>query len=245
MILNELKKEIRTRYISKSIIIINILWVTITIAQILVQFIPYFDVSLKINSNPIDLYIFTASFTIITFSNQTMFSLRITNEKFLGILECIVISPVSIFRYSIARAIVCLIENMWTFIIFFITSICFFDIHILNSFYYLLLSSVLSIIWGIFFNLLNIFIRDIRVLYLIIDEPSELLSGSIVPLSFLPTFASIIGIFYPQTWLLLILRSSYNISLLIEASLYVISFVFISYLFSRLGETFKQNWSNY
>lgn len=245
MIINELKKEIRTRYISKSIIFINIIFIVTTISQIYFQFIPYLNVTLTIESIPINYYIFTASFTLVNFSNQTIYSLRVTNEKYLGVIDNIIMSPVSIFRYCTIRAVVCSIENIWMFLIFSFLSLHIFEIGFLQLFFFLVFSLLLTVTWGIFFNLLNIIFRDVRFLYLILDSPSELVSGSIVPKSYLPVFISAIGMIYPHRWMLEILRSNISILYLVKIFIFIFVFNLMCFCISKISEKYKQNWGNY
>lgn len=201
--MNELKKEIRTRYISKSIIFINIFWTVLTIFQIYIQFIPYLDnISIQIEGIPISFYLITSSFTLLIFSSQTMYSLRITNEKYLGVIENIVISPVSIFKYCVIRSIVCWIENFWIVLLFLFI---YYKNTKTNPLFLLIFLFTITITWGVFFNLLNVAFRDVRPIYLFIETPSDFITGSIVPQSYLPIYVSFFGMIYPHRWLLEIL----------------------------------------
>ena len=145
---------------------------------------------------------------------QSAFMYRIS-----GTLELLYMTPASRVACLLGNAIGSLVGSVWMLIVFaiivFIVYSKFVFINIFSLVIGLIILFILSICWGVFLNSLFLLSRDGGFLYTILEAPMEIFSGVKLPFSLMPVWAKGIGLLFPLTYIITILRKS----ILFESSL--------------------------
>lgn len=134
------------------------------------------------------------------------FSMERTN----GTLELIFLTPVNRLALIMANSLTVLLRSTAYFLAFMIGLVAIVGgLNIANpgmvlvSFFGLLIPAVA---WGALLNSVFVFSRDATILYSIADEPQSFLAGVRVPTAALPFFSQVLGVFFPLTTSLSVLR---------------------------------------
>jgi ABC-2 type transport system permease protein len=133
-------------------------------------------------------------------------------ERFAGTLELLFLSPANRLVLMLANCTMALVQSVWLFVLF---SLALFGLvgglqlanpgMVLVAFVAMLIPAVA---WGTCLNSLFIFSRDSSFLYTILEEPMSFFAGVRVPLLALPVWAQSIGLLFPLTTSLAVLRGA-------------------------------------
>lgn len=138
---------------------------------------------------------------------QSSFMYRIS-----GTLELLYMTPASRIACLLGNSIASLVGSILMLIVFaiivFIVYSKFVFINILSLIIGLFILFILSICWGVFLNSLFLLSRDGGFLYTILEAPMEIFSGVKLPFSLMPLWAKCIGVLFPLTYTIIILRKS-------------------------------------
>lgn len=133
-------------------------------------------------------------------------------ERHLGTLELLFLTPANRFVLVLANGAMAMAQSTWLFLVFAIGLFAVVGgLEIAHpgmvgvAFVGLL---VPAIAWGTFLNSLFMFSRDAGFLYTIFQQPMEFFSGVRIPLFALPGWAQLVGVAFPLTGSLLVLRGS-------------------------------------
>lgn len=138
---------------------------------------------------------------------QSSFMYRIS-----GTLELLYMTPASRIACLLGNSIASLVGSVWMLLVFsiiiFIVYLKFIYINILSLIIGIFMLFLLSICWGVFLNSLFLLSRDGGFLYTILEAPMEIFSGVKLPFTLMPLWAKCIGILFPLTYIITILRKS-------------------------------------
>ena len=133
-------------------------------------------------------------------------------ERYNGTLELIFLTPASRFALIIANGSMALLQSTWLFFLFSIGLITLVGglkvahpAMFLVAFLGLLIPAVA---WGACLNSIFIFSRDAAFLYTILEEPMSFFAGVRIPLLALPFWARAVGVIFPLTISLVVLRGA-------------------------------------
>ncbi|MFD1608812.1 hypothetical protein [Oceanobacillus luteolus] len=248
MIVEEIKKNFRLNNLNLAHYITSILWPMLSIIMIIYQFLPYGTLELKIEGMNMGFYIFTGITVLIIFGNQAMFANKIIQEKYLGIMETIVIAPLSNIQYAASRAISNLLSNIWILFLYGLVILTIYNTDLILVILTILIIAGAAINWGVLLTIISMGVRDPSILFLLIDGPVELVANVKIPFQFLPNYLVILGTLYPQFYLLIAIRNllindSFNGLVAVIVSNLVITL--ISLIINRYFERYKDSWSVY
>lgn len=133
-------------------------------------------------------------------------------ERQLGTLELLFLTPANRLLLVLANGAMALMQSTWLFLGF---TVGLFEIigglqiaHPAMLGVAFLGLVVPAIAWGTFLNSLFLFSRDAGFLYTIFQEPMQFFSGVRIPLLAMPAWAQLVGVVFPLTTSLVILRGS-------------------------------------
>lgn len=214
--LAEATKQYKSRFHSYAVFFSMLLWPFLNIYTVYFSYKPFENLKMNetlqslIGDDKVFSFILLGYLSYMFFSSFIHSAWDFSNERIQGTLEMIYLTPASRLGVLLGNALSSLVESMWLFSIFCCASIIFFtDINISN--YMMIFIAVLvlvipSICWGVFLNSIFLFARDTRTIFSLLYQPLELLSGVKFPFYILPLFGKTIGIIFPLTWSLFIIR---------------------------------------
>ncbi|BCB77814.1 ABC transporter permease [Phytohabitans flavus] len=133
-------------------------------------------------------------------------------ERVSGTLEAIFLTPASRLALVIANGSGALVQNAWLFGAFAVAAATATGtLHVAHPGMYLVALAALlvpAIAWGAFLNSLLMFSRDSAFLYTLLDDPLWFVAGVRLPLFALPLWVKAIGLAFPLTTSLAILRGA-------------------------------------
>ena len=133
-------------------------------------------------------------------------------ERVSGTLELLFLSPASRMALVLANGATALAQNAWLFGCFAVAAaVASGTLHVAHAGMYVV--AVLSLVvpaiaWGAFLNSLLIFSRDSAFLYTLLDDPLWFVAGVRLPLFALPVWIKAIGLAFPLTSSLVVLRGA-------------------------------------
>jgi ABC-2 type transport system permease protein len=136
---------------------------------------------------------------------------RFTFERFQGTLELVLLTPASRFAIVLGNATAMLIESVWLLAVF--SGAVYFlwlggwdrvNFWLLGL--GLIVMIVAAIAWGALLNSFFLLTRDVSLLYTILQEPLNFLSGVRFPIGLLTNWMQAISYALPLTYCLIILR---------------------------------------
>jgi ABC-2 type transport system permease protein len=133
-------------------------------------------------------------------------------ERVSGTLELLFLSPASRLALVLANGATALAQNAWLFGCFAVAAAVATDtLHVAHPGMYLVAGLALlvpAVAWGAFLNSLLIFSRDSAFLYTLLDDPLWFVAGVRLPLFALPVWIKAIGLAFPLTSSLVVLRGA-------------------------------------
>lgn len=133
-------------------------------------------------------------------------------ERANGTLEMMFLTPANRLALVLANGASALMQNTWLFFAFSVALIAFvgglhvaYPLMFVVAFFALLVPAVA---WGVFLNSLLMFSRDSGFLYTILEDPMSFFAGVRIPLLALPFWARLIGLVFPLTTSLIVLRGA-------------------------------------
>jgi ABC-2 type transport system permease protein len=133
-------------------------------------------------------------------------------ERISGTLELLFLSPASRLALVLANGATALAQNAWLFGCFAVAAaVATGTLHVAYwGMYAVAALAVLlpAIAWGAFLNSLLIFSRDSAFLYTLLDDPLWFVSGVRLPLFALPIGIKVVGLAFPLTSSLVVLRGA-------------------------------------
>lgn len=213
-----IKMQYKNYFYNKSIYMSLVLWPLIMFVNAYYSYKPfstetlYVRIGLK-SYEELYLFLFIGFISMIFFWSlvqsawQSAFMYRIS-----GTLELLYMSPANRVACLLGNAIASLVGSVWMLLIFaiivFIVYSKFVVLNILTLIIGLTMLFILSICWGVFLNSLFLLSRDGGFLFTILEAPMEIFSGVKLPFSLMPFWAKGIGLLFPLTYVITILRKS-------------------------------------
>jgi ABC-2 type transport system permease protein len=133
-------------------------------------------------------------------------------ERISGTLEALFLTPASRMALVVANGSMALVQNAWLFGCFaVVASLATGMLHVANVGMYVVAALALvlpAVAWGSFLNSLLMFSRDSAFLYTLLDDPLWFVAGVRLPLFALPVWVKVIGLAFPLTTSLAVLRGA-------------------------------------
>jgi ABC-2 type transport system permease protein len=133
-------------------------------------------------------------------------------ERISGTMELLFLSPASRFALVLANGSGALMQNTWLAGCFAVAAATAGGaLHVAHPAMYAVAALALlipAIVWGAFLNSLLIFSRDSAFLYTLLDDPLWFVSGVRLPLFAMPVLIKAIGVAFPLTSSLAVLRGA-------------------------------------
>lgn len=131
-------------------------------------------------------------------------------ERVSGTLESLFFSPASRMALVVGNGAGALVQNAWLFGCFAVAAAASADVlHVAHAGMYPVAFLALllpALAWGAFLNSLLIFSRDSAFLYTLLDDPLWFVAGVRLPLFALPVWVKAVGLAFPLTSSLVVLR---------------------------------------
>ena len=215
----ETLKQHRTLFSSRLIYFSLFIWPALQLASAYYTFQPFsgsstvaHQWSLATNPRTIFLFFTTGMLGYTFFWSLVQSAWHFSFERFNGTLELLFLSPANRFMLVLANGAAALIQSVWLFFVFTIGIILLVGgLHVANAAMFLVAFLGLlipAIAWATFLNSLFIFSRDSGFLYTILDDPMSFLAGVKIPLLAFPFWVRLIGLIFPLTTSLIILRGA-------------------------------------
>lgn len=219
IIIAETLKQHRTLFSSRLIYFSLFIWPALQLASAYYAFQPFSGSSTVIQqwslaTNPRSVFLFftTGMLGYTFFWSLVQSAWHFSFERFNGTLELLFLSPANRFMLVLANGAAALMQSVWLFFIFTIGIILLVGgLHVANPAMFLVAFLGLlipAIAWATFLNSLFIFSRDSGFLYTILDDPMSFLAGVKIPLLAFPFWVRLIGLIFPLTTSLVILRGA-------------------------------------
>ncbi|MBY8875004.1 ABC transporter permease [Micromonospora sp. PLK6-60] len=133
-------------------------------------------------------------------------------ERVSGTLEAVFLSPASRLALVVGNGAGALVQNAWLFGCFAVAAASAADLlRVAHPGMYVVAFVALlvpAVAWGAFLNSLLIFSRDSAFLYTLLDDPLWFVAGVRLPLFALPVWVKAVGLAFPLTSSLVVLRGS-------------------------------------
>jgi ABC-2 type transport system permease protein len=133
-------------------------------------------------------------------------------ERISGTLEALFLTPVSRMALVLANGTTALAQNAWLFGCFAVVAAFAAGLlHVAYAGMYVVAALALlvpAIAWGAFLNSLLMFSRDSAFLYTLLDDPLWFVAGVRLPVFALPVWVKVIGLAFPLTTSLSVLRGA-------------------------------------
>ena len=162
-------------------------------------------------SIPLINFTLTGQFIWIIFIDTNILSgVYFMRERFEGNLEVLLLTPAPRLAIMLGAETVSMINFLWFFLVFLFLSLIFKISFFYSSIFLVLFATFICVIClmslGIFFQSIFISSRLGHHISTIMQEPSQLISGLIFPVRFLPRYLFSITIFFPLTIGLFVMR---------------------------------------
>lgn len=133
-------------------------------------------------------------------------------ERISGTLEALFLTPASRFALVVANGSGALVQNAWLFGFFAVAAAAATGtLRVAHPGMYavaVLALLVPAVAWGAFLNSLLMFSRDSAFLYTLLDDPLWFVAGVRLPLFALPVWVKAVGLAFPLTTSLVVLRGA-------------------------------------
>ena len=133
-------------------------------------------------------------------------------ERISGTLEALFLTPANRMALVIANGSGALVQNAWLFGVFAVAAAAATGtLHVAHPGMYpvaVVALLVPAVAWGAFLNSLLMFSRDSAFLYTLLDDPLWFVAGVRLPLFALPLWIKVIGLAFPLTTSLVVLRGA-------------------------------------
>jgi len=211
----EAYKQFKNEFHNKWILFSMLLWPILSFATAYFQFKPFnFNAVLEhisyLNEKTLITYIMLGYFAMIFFRSFVQSAWRFSFERTSGTLELIYLSPANRIAVIFGNAVASLITSVWMFAVFMIGIFVLFNEVKIDNLGMLSLGIFLmvamSILWGMLLNSMFLFTRDSGMLFTVLEEPMELFGGVKIPVTLFPMWAKAIGMIFPLTYSIKILR---------------------------------------
>ena len=212
-------KQHRTLFRSRLVIFSLFLWPALNLAAMYYAFKPFEAAPglaerwhLAADWRGIFLFLATGALGYTFFYSLVQSAWHFAFERNQGTLELLFLTPANRLVLVLSNGAMSLAQNAWLFLAFVVGLFVLVGrlelahpAMVLVAFAGLLVPAVA---WGTFLNSLFLFSRDAGFLYTIFQDPMEFFAGTRIPLFALPGWAQIIGVVFPLTSSLLVLRGS-------------------------------------
>lgn len=212
-------KQHRTLFGSRLIYFSLLIWPILQLTAAYYAFQPFLHSQsvvrhwpLAVDAHAIFLFFTTGMLAYTFFWSLVQSSWHFSFERFNGTLELLFLSPANRFALILANGTTALFQSTWLFLTFAIGMIAIVGglkvaspMMFLVAFLGLLVPSVA---WATFLNSIFIFSRDSGFLYTILEEPMSFFAGVKIPLLAFPLWVRIIGLIFPLTTSLVVLRGA-------------------------------------
>lgn len=211
----EAMKQFKNKLHSVWVFFSMLLWPVLAFATTYYQFKPFsFDAVRQqmgyLSDESLITYIMIGYFAMVFFRSFVQSAWEFSSERMYGTLELIYLSPASRVAVMLGNALASLVTNVWMFVIFMAGIYGLFNkMPVMNMPLLILamaLMVVMSILWGMLLNAMFLFTRDSGMLFTVLEEPMELFSGVKIPVSVFPVWAKVIGVIFPLTYVVQLLR---------------------------------------
>ncbi|HEX6484592.1 MAG TPA: ABC transporter permease [Ktedonobacteraceae bacterium] len=219
VILAETLKQHRILFGSKLVYFSLLIWPGLELATAYYTFRPFLNApgianhwSLAANPRAIALFFITGMLGFTFFWSLVQSAWQFSWERFNGTLELLFLSPANRLVLIIANGTGALIQSVWLFLTFTIGLITIIGgLNVANPAMYMLAFFGLLIpamAWATFLNSFFIFARDAGFLYTLFEGTMSFFAGVRIPLFAFPLWIRIIGILFPLTTSLVVLRGA-------------------------------------
>jgi ABC-2 type transport system permease protein len=217
VILAETLKQHRILFGSKLVYFSLLIWPCLELATAYYTFRPFLNApgiathwSLAGNPRAIALFFITGMLGFTFFWSLVQSAWQFSWERFHGTLELLFLSPANRLVLIVANGTGALIQSVWLFLTFTIGLITIIGgLNVANPAMYVLAFFGLLIpamAWATFLNSFFIFARDAGFLYTLFEGTMSFFAGVRIPLFAFPLWIRIIGIVFPLTTSLIVLR---------------------------------------
>lgn len=215
----EALKQHRTLFGSKMLYFSMVIWPALQLATAYYSFRPFLHVagvasnwSLAADPGTVALFFITGMLGYTFFWSIVQSSWQFSFERFHGTLELLFLSPANRLALILANGTGALIQSVWLFLTFSIGLMMLVGgLHVASPAMFLVAFLGLlvpSLAWAAFLNSLCIFSRDSGFIYTVIDSTMAFFSGVRIPLQAFPLWVRIIGLLFPLTSSLVVLRGA-------------------------------------
>ena len=215
----EMLKQHRTLFSSRLIYFSLFVWPALQLTSAYYTFQPFVGAPtvaqhwpLVNNPHAIFLFFTTGMLGYTFFWSLVQSAWHFSFERFDGTLELLFLSPANRFVLVLANGAAALIQSVWLFFVFTVGIILIVGgLHVANPVMFLVAFLGLlipAIAWATFLNSLFIFSRDSGFLYTILDDPMSFLAGVKIPLLAFPFWLRVVGLIFPLTTSLVVLRGA-------------------------------------
>jgi ABC-2 type transport system permease protein len=215
----EALKQHRRMFGSKLVVFSMLIWPLLQLATTYYTVLPVLDTPGAVArwplvADPRRLLAFLAAGTLAYtfFFALVQSAWHLSFERVSGTLELLFLSPASRMALVVANGATALAQNAWLFGCFAVAAATATgSLHVAHPAMYAVAALALvvpAIAWGAFLNSLLIFSRDSAFLYTLLDDPLWFISGVRLPLFALPVWIKAIGLAFPLTSSLVVLRGA-------------------------------------
>lgn len=212
-------KQHRRIFGSKLVVFSMLIWPVLTLATTYYTILPVIDAPgaaqrwpLVAEPQRLIAFLGAGALAYTFFFSLVQSAWHFSFERISGTLEALFLSPASRMALVLANGVGALVQNAWLFGCFaaaaaFATGI----LHVAHAGMYpvaLVALLVPAVAWGAFLNSLLIFSRDSAFLYTLLDDPLWFIAGVRLPLFALPVWIKAIGLAFPLTTSLTVLRGA-------------------------------------
>jgi ABC-2 type transport system permease protein len=215
----EALKQHRTLFGTRLVYFSLLVWPALQLATAYYTFQPFVGAPgltkrWPLASDPHALFLFftTGMLGFVFFWSLTQSAWQFSFERFHGTLELLFLTPANRLALVLANGVGALVQSTWLFLCFAVALTWLVGgLHVASpamfgvAFLGLLVPAVA---WATCLNSIFIFARDSGFLYTILEEPMAFFGGVRIPLFALPVWARIVGLIFPLTSSLLILRGA-------------------------------------
>jgi ABC-2 type transport system permease protein len=196
-----------------------LIWPVLTLATTYYTFLPVIEASdaarrWPLASEPQRLLAFlgAGALAYTFFFSLVQSAWHFSFERISGTLEALFLTPASRMALVVGNGATALAQNAWLFGCFAVVAAYASGmLHVAHpGMYAVALAALLvpAVAWGAFLNSLLMFSRDSAFLYTLLDDPLWFVSGVRLPLFALPVWVKAVGLAFPLTTSLVVLRGA-------------------------------------
>lgn len=212
-------KQHRILFGSKMMYFSMLVWPLLELATAYYSFRPFLNApglarnwSLAADPNTVALFFITGLLGYTFFRSVVQSSWQFSFERYHGTLEIIFLSPANRLVLILANGAGALIQSVWLFLTFAVGLILLVGgLHMASPAMFLVafLGLLLpSLAWAAFLNSICIFSRDSGFVFTVIESTMSFFAGVRIPLQAFPLLIRAIGVLFPLTTSLIVLRGA-------------------------------------